>query len=193
MRLAESPLGKHAGRVEVKYYGRWGTICDSGWQYSSGRVICKYVFFKSTCYSITNPETSSYFYSMLNFPGVVCAVTSGTHVFGEGSGHVWLTDLRCYHYSALTLNDCTNNLPRSTNPCSHSRDAAVICQGNCMSPFSMHAKGLTLYILSQRLIVCNSFAHYFPQIIASCQWPTTSLRLSKLLVLYHYHGRYVYC
>lgn len=94
------------------------------------------MFFKISC--MTNPEIPSCLCSMLNFPDAVCAVTSGTHVFGEGTGHVWLTDLGCY-YGSLTLNDCTNNVPKSTNPCSHSQDAAVICQGKCLP--SMHAKG----------------------------------------------------
>lgn len=104
------------------------------------------MFFESAVL-LTNPEVPSYLCRMLNFHDVVCAVTSGTHVFGEGTGHVWLADLSCY-YGSLTLNNCGNNIPRSTNPCPHSQDAAVICQGKCNYLPSMHAntKNHLLYV-----------------------------------------------
>ena len=43
VRLASSPLGKHAGRVEVMYNGRWGTICDLGWSSFDSFTVCRYI------------------------------------------------------------------------------------------------------------------------------------------------------
>lgn len=65
---------------------------------------------------------------MLNFTGHVCAVRAGTAVFGEGTGPVWLNNLRC-GYREVNLDACGNSNPLPTSPCEHNRDAAVICQG----------------------------------------------------------------
>ena len=71
-------------------------------------------------------------YSMLNYTDYVCAIGStGIGVFGEGTGPVWLSGLRC-GYLDKHLDECRGNQPQN-NPCLHYRDASVICQGSCHS------------------------------------------------------------
>jgi len=65
---------------------------------------------------------------MLGYTDAVCAITSGTDTFGEGTGPVWLYNLWC-GFSARTLDQCQHDGIRE-NRCAHSRDAAVICQGD---------------------------------------------------------------
>ena len=62
----------------------------------------------------------------------LCAVSSATHVFGEGTGPVWLTYLRCSYYDT-SLDHC-GAYPQSYSPCQHYEDAAVICQGGLLFP-----------------------------------------------------------
>ena len=65
---------------------------------------------------------------MLNYTGYVCAVAYGSTVFGQGTGNVWITNLHCSSYY-YTIDQCRNSIPRNSNPCSHTDDAAVICKG----------------------------------------------------------------
>ena len=71
--------------------------------------------------------SSHTYLSMLGFPGYACAITSATDTFGEGTGPVWLNNVRCSYYDQ-SLDECAHDGLRE-NWCPHSQDAAVICQG----------------------------------------------------------------
>ena len=92
------------GRVEVKYNGQWGTVCDGGWDDTDAGVVCRQMGLGS----------------------------SGTAVygagFGQGSGPVWLDNVLCTG-SEITVAACGHYGFGVTRNCNHSRDAAVRCYG----------------------------------------------------------------
>ncbi|KAJ7989829.1 hypothetical protein DPEC_G00308550 [Dallia pectoralis] len=89
------------GRVEVYHEGKWGTICDDGWDLAEAQVVCR----------------------QLRFPGAISAVTGGT--YGEGSGSIWLDDMECKGTEKY-LSSCSFKGWALTD-CSHKEDAGVIC------------------------------------------------------------------
>ncbi|XP_023773510.1 putative DMBT1-like protein, partial [Cyanistes caeruleus] len=102
LRLAAGP---HlcAGRVEVLHEGRWGTVCDHGWDLRDAQVICRQL----GC-------------------GEALAAPGHAH-FGQGSGQVWLSDLTCSGRERH-LGHCPAP-PWGNNTCGHEEDAAVECAG----------------------------------------------------------------
>ncbi|XP_069856731.1 soluble scavenger receptor cysteine-rich domain-containing protein SSC5D [Dipodomys merriami] len=102
LRLADGPHSC-AGRLEVWHGGRWGTVCDDGWDLRDAAVACR----ELGC-------------------GAALAAPGGAF-FGEGTGPVWLSELAC-RGSEGQLGLC---LPRGWKPhiCSHEEDAGVVCAG----------------------------------------------------------------
>ena len=101
------------GRVEVLISSTWGTVCDYEWDLLDANTVCK----------------------MLGYYGALNATNAA--YFGEGSGPVWLHNVRCTGTND-NLIDClqysylTRSLP---SYCSrgHSQDAGVVCSGLCMT------------------------------------------------------------
>ncbi|XP_051748220.1 deleted in malignant brain tumors 1 protein-like, partial [Ctenopharyngodon idella] len=90
-----------SGRVEVFYDGRWGTVCDDGWDSTRAAVVCK----ELGCGDVIEAKSAAY--------------------FGQGSGPVWLSGLQCATDS--TLRNC-NSQGWGQNSCGHEKDAGVTCQ-----------------------------------------------------------------
>ena len=91
----------HAGRLEVYYSGRWGTVCDDGWDIRDANVACRQLGFG---YALA---------------ANCCAA------FGWGSGSILLDDLACTG-SESSLVSCTHR-GIGTHNCWRGKNAGVIC------------------------------------------------------------------
>ena len=78
----------------------WGTVCDDFWSSNDGIVACRQL-------------------------GLPFVATRTQAFFGEGTGEIWLDNLRC-DGTENQLIDCTHNGFGSHN-CFHGEDAGLIC------------------------------------------------------------------
>ncbi|XP_039674587.1 macrophage receptor MARCO [Perca fluviatilis] len=90
--------GKSRGRVEVKYNGVWGTVCDDNFDTVDGKVICK----------------------MLGFQHAI-----STYIAPPGSGRIWLDELRCVGTESDIFSCLHSGI--GVNNCQHNEDAGVQC------------------------------------------------------------------
>lgn len=89
------------GRVEVRYHGVWGTVCDDDFTEPAAKVICR----------------------SLGFGGPAQAKKDG--FFGPGEGQIWLDQLHCVG-NETGIAECLHSYWGEHN-CKHNEDAAVIC------------------------------------------------------------------
>ncbi|XP_041368061.1 deleted in malignant brain tumors 1 protein-like isoform X2 [Gigantopelta aegis] len=94
--------GNYSGRVEIKYNGTWGTVCDDSWDTKDAKVICR----------------------MLNLPYEGAEARSQAH-FGEGVDLIYLDNVDCYGWEP-TIAMCGHS-GWGTHNCKHREDAGVIC------------------------------------------------------------------
>ncbi|XP_056006696.1 deleted in malignant brain tumors 1 protein-like [Ostrea edulis] len=104
------------GRLEVKYRGNWGTVCDDDFSSNNAKVACRQV----------------------GYPWIHATYKSSAY-FGRGSGEIVLDNVRCRgDESSLAL--CRHNGFGQEN-CGHHEDVGVICLNIRLVGGSSHNQG----------------------------------------------------
>ena len=117
LRLIGNDGQEHAfeGRLEVRYHGEWGTVCDHYWTDIESDLVCRL---------LGHPRGST------GNGGRFL----GAH-FGEGTGKIWLDNVVCTG-AEKRLSDCARrrSAPGKATPelgesnCSHAQDVGVQCK-----------------------------------------------------------------
>ncbi|XP_075144198.1 scavenger receptor cysteine-rich domain-containing protein DMBT1-like [Leptodactylus fuscus] len=95
------------GRVEIRYNGQWGTVCDDGWNIMDAEVVCQQL----GC-------------------GNALACNSSA-AFGQGQGSIILDNVQCKGNERY-LWECPHQGILSHN-CAHNQDAGVVCSASQMA------------------------------------------------------------
>ena len=99
------------------YNNDWGTVCHDSWDDRDATVVCR----------------------QLGLPYGSAKAIHETF-YGEGSGQIWLDDIRCTG-NEDSLDQCQHSRWGIHN-CDHSEDAAILCvDGKCFLNQKIHIFG----------------------------------------------------
>ncbi|KAK4314821.1 hypothetical protein Pmani_013927 [Petrolisthes manimaculis] len=90
-----------SGRIEVRYMGIWGSVCDDDFGLQEGHVLCRMLGWSKASQVYKN------------------------NTFGAGSGPIWLDDVRCLGYET-TITDCQHE-PWGHSNCDHTEHVGIRC------------------------------------------------------------------
>ncbi|XP_036221756.2 uncharacterized protein teq isoform X3 [Bactrocera oleae] len=96
----EGGRSPNEGRLEVRYRGEWGTICDDDFGFKEAQVMC-------------------------NSMGLYGIPTIVKNKYGPGSGPIWLDQVSCYG-NETTLDQCSHFTWGEHN-CNHTEDVGLKC------------------------------------------------------------------
>jgi len=99
VRLVEGP-GPHEGRLEVRYNGAWGTVCDDGFNDNSAGAVCNMLGYGKAGHVLGNR-------------------------YGAGSGPIWLDQVICIGWET-NIAICRHRGWGRHN-CTHNQDVSVSC------------------------------------------------------------------
>lgn len=91
------------GRIELKYKGTWGTVCDDNFGQEEGEVACRMLGFESST-PIIHSEAAFY----------------------PGTGPIWINSIVCTG-DELSLRDCKSEEWRPSYKCKHLEDVGIEC------------------------------------------------------------------
>ena len=103
VRLADAVPGKSSGRLEIRRFGVWGTVCDDGFDQNDALVACR----------------------MMGLGGGRAYVHGGG-VYPPGSGPVWLDEVGC-RGTESSLAEC-RIAKWGHHDCKHEEDVAITCK-----------------------------------------------------------------
>jgi hypothetical protein len=102
--------------------GIWGTVCDYGWDRNDALVVCNQLGFYTNRKAVVAVKNARY---------------------GEGSGPVWIGNVRC-NGSELRIEDCAFDSHPAGPNCGHNHDAGVECQSGYLTS-SPDSTGVRLF------------------------------------------------